>query len=151
MKKLAYGFVLAFAALCSAIALATDYSDDNFVGDIAPSQVIPLFGGVRKVYVFTDTSGLATLEVKRVLTLEKLLVVGGGGGGGGHIGGDARGGRDARPGGVCASADCGADGVHRHCRGLPDWRGGGLVRVARHGWPLAGDAAPFRGSVGGSH
>ena len=48
-------------------------------------------------------------------------------------------------------ADCGADGVRRHCRGAAARRGGGLVRVVRHGGPLAGDAAPFRGSVGGGH
>ena len=68
------------------------YSDDNFEGTIAPSQVIPLFGGARKAYVFTDTLGLASLEVKRTLTLEKLLVVGGGGGGGGNMGGGGGGG-----------------------------------------------------------
>ena len=90
IRKLACCVVLSAAgALC---VLADGYSDDNLVSDIAPSQVIPLFGGARKVYVFTDTSGLATLEVKRVLTLEKLLVVGGGGGGGGHMGGGGGGG-----------------------------------------------------------
>ena len=69
----------------------------------------------------------------------------------GRVQGVARGGRDARAGGVGARAGRGAHGVRRNCRGAAARRGVGLVRVVRHGGSLAGDAAPFRGSVGGGH
>ena len=79
-----------YTAICPFRIRAVAYEDENILASDAGVSNVVVEG--RQIYIFTNADEKAVFRMKRLFTLDGMLLVGGGGSGGGPFGGGGGGG-----------------------------------------------------------